>query len=156
MLCVFCLSYVTVLAQRMFQLRGLQDDSKHEELQRLWQETILQPVSSHHCHPLFHPSFCLSSCLLRACAQSVFPPWNAGQISFAKHCTYLSFLSPVFERQYKQVNVSICIGVCVCWQVTYKQIQEPWVRCSERNFHVWEFEFAYFVTGQQSRACGCH
>lgn len=30
----------------MLQLRGLQDDSKHEELQRLWQETILQCVSS--------------------------------------------------------------------------------------------------------------
>lgn len=29
----------------MLQLRGLQNDSKHEELQRLWEETILQCVS---------------------------------------------------------------------------------------------------------------
>lgn len=35
----------------MLQLRGLQNESKHEDLQRLWEETILQCVScslSHH------------------------------------------------------------------------------------------------------------
>lgn len=35
----------SVLAQRLLQLRGLQDGAEHDDLQRLWKETVLQHVS---------------------------------------------------------------------------------------------------------------
>lgn len=34
-----------VLAQRLFQLRGVQDGAEHDDLQGLWEETLLQYVS---------------------------------------------------------------------------------------------------------------
>ena len=34
-----------VLAQGLFQLRGVQDGAEHDDLQRLWEETLLQYVS---------------------------------------------------------------------------------------------------------------
>lgn len=59
---------LTVLAQRMLQLRHLQNDSKHEELQRLRQKTILQCVS---CP---YPFSCLSLCLCFGCHRQVVQP----------------------------------------------------------------------------------
>lgn len=100
--------FFLVLAQRLFQLRDLQDGPEYEQLQRLWEETLLHYVSIFMINTkIWGPYACTSSLNISAIVQIRAEDWAEFlRTESLWYCTY--FYIHIIFFQSNSMLFSVC------------------------------------------------